>query len=65
MNPKKKKSALEISNEIGIHGGYKDYTKFLEDEINRLKNGIVAAMNSTHDDDTHRLLDRLLKGEEE
>lgn len=62
MNPKKKKSALEISNEIGIHGGYKDYTKFLEDEVDRLKKGIEAAMNS---DDTHRLLDRLLKGEEE
>lgn len=33
-------------------------------EIDRLKNGIIKAMQETHDDDTHEFLNRLLQGKE-
>ncbi len=41
----------------------KDY-KSPEDEIERLKKGILTAIETTHDDDTWDFLNRLLEGKE-
>jgi len=34
------------------------------EEVERLRKAIITVMNTTHDDDTHEFLDRVLKGKE-
>lgn len=41
-----------------------DWIVGLDSEIERLRKSIITAMNTTHDDDTHEFLDRVLKGKE-